>query len=147
MSNVKALDVSVMDSLQPPGRVTYRHPRAGGFYHVWHDTTSVSDEHTNSVTDFEAYFQVLAMRIKSACSHLSSVHEIERHPDFEKIVAMGRTMIPLILREIEDEPNSWWFSALRRITGENAVKPQNSGIAKEMSRDWFEWAESEGLRW
>jgi hypothetical protein len=43
------------------------------------------------------------------------------HPAYQRIIEMGQPVMPLIFRELEREPDHW-FWALQSITGENPVK-------------------------
>jgi hypothetical protein len=35
-----------------------------------------------------------------------------------------------------------WFNFLRRVTGENPVKPEHIGKPELMAKDWLEWAKA-----
>jgi hypothetical protein len=57
---------------------------------------------------------------------------------FQKIVALGKEVIPYIIEVLKKAP-SFLIIALLQITGENPVKPDHCGKIKEMTRDWVEW--------
>jgi hypothetical protein len=40
------------------------------------------------------------------------------HPAYQRIIGLGKAVIPFILRELQTEPNEW-FWALRALTGED----------------------------
>lgn len=147
MSSVGTFDRELVTGLQSSGRFTFGHGRLRGLHRVGQEIAGTYDENSNSITDCEELFLLLAKRLELDCAYLSSVHEMEEHPCFGTIVSMGSVMIPLILKALEDEPRSWWFSALQAITGKNVIKSENRGYVEKMARDWFEWAESEGVRW
>lgn len=65
---------------------------------------------------------------------------------YQQIVDMGPTVIPLILRELEQRPNHW-FAALRAITGENPIQPEQRGRTKQMVEAWLNWAREHGYQW
>lgn len=67
---------------------------------------------------------------------LSSVTEIVLHPAYQRIIGMGRTVVPLILAELARQPDHW-FWALRAITGENPVAPEDAGDVLRMRRAWL----------
>ena len=59
---------------------------------------------------------------------------------------MGPRALPLILKELEQRPNHW-FWVLRAITQENPVLPEHRGVIAEMAQDWLNWARAKGLQW
>jgi hypothetical protein len=74
---------------------------------------------------------------------LSSYFEKILHPDYQKILTLGTDAIPLILRELEDMPNDW-FWALRVLTDADPVRPEQAGDMQAMADAWIEWGKAEG---
>lgn len=91
-------------------------------------------------------FQRLAAVVNEECAHLSSMHQVAQHPAYVEIVGMGPRALPLILKELEQRPNHW-FWVLRAITQENPVLPEHRGVISEMAQDWLNWARAKGLQW
>lgn len=77
---------------------------------------------------------------------VGSVLEICTNPAYQQIIGMGQDAVPLILRELEQELDHW-FWALAAITGENPVHEKNRGRLKLMAQDWFAWARKQGYQW
>lgn len=75
---------------------------------------------------------------KSETAHLSSITEICMHTAYQQIIGMGQSSIPLILSEMEKEPDHW-FWALQSITGENPVSLDQRGRVGEMTEAWLCW--------
>ena len=94
----------------------------------------------------ERRFEELAEKWRRECSHLSSVREMVLHPAYQQIIGMGKEAIPFLLRELERQPNHW-FWALWAITQENPVAPEHQGRVPEMARDWLEWGRRRGIEW
>jgi len=67
------------------------------------------------------------------------------HPAYQQIIAMGLAAVPFLLRELEDQPDHW-FWALEVITGENAVLPAHVGSVRSMAQDWLDWGKRHGYR-
>ena len=67
------------------------------------------------------------------------------HPAYQQIVGMGDKAIPLILRELEQAPDHW-FWALKAITGVNPVPREERADIKAMAKHWLEWGREEGYR-
>lgn len=61
------------------------------------------------------------------------------HPTYQQIIGLGKEAIPLILRELENELD-WWFWALRAITREDPVPAGSaSGRLDTIKNYWLEW--------
>ncbi len=60
-----------------------------------------------------------------------------------RIIGMGWPVVPLILEELEREPDQW-FWALESITEENPVPPEASGRVRLMAQAWIEWGKQQG---
>lgn len=91
-------------------------------------------------------FEQLAKTWREECAHFSSVREMVLHPAYQQIVGMGRDGLPFLLRELERQPDHW-FWALWAITQENPVPVEHRGRVPDMARDWLEWARQRGIRW
>jgi len=64
-------------------------------------------------------------------------------PEYQQIIGMGRDAVPLILEELQKEPDHW-FWALAATTGEDPVPPEHKGKLSEMTKAWLEWGERHG---
>jgi hypothetical protein len=79
-------------------------------------------------------------------SHLSSIAKIVNHPAFREIVSMGRAVVPLMLRDLEEQPRLWVW-ALPEITGANPVALADRGNIAKMSEAWIAWGRANGYSW
>jgi hypothetical protein len=68
------------------------------------------------------------------------------HHAYQEIIGMGREALPVLLRELECQPDHWDW-ALLAMTGENPVPPEHAGRLAEIARDWLEWARTNGVQW
>ena len=89
-------------------------------------------------------FAALAARWRTETAALSSVSQIALHPAYQEIIGLGRTATPLILREMQRQPGHW-FRALRAITGEDPVRPEQRGSVPEMTAAWLQWGGARGF--
>jgi hypothetical protein len=96
--------------------------------------------------DYEQLFQTLAHRWREERGPTSSTTEMAMCPSYQRIIGLGPEALPLILRELEREPDHW-FWALRSITGEDPVPPASRGQVREMAQHWIEWGRRQGLHW
>ena len=92
---------------------------------------------------FVRRFYRLAAAWKTETGHLSNLTEKCNHAAYRSIVEMGPDAIPLILAELEHEPDHW-FAALRALTGENPVPRAARGRLLPMAQRWLDWAEKHG---
>jgi hypothetical protein len=56
---------------------------------------------------------------------------------------MGSPALPLILRELQRETDHW-FWALKAITGEDPVDPDDRGKLANMAEAWLRWGRERG---
>lgn len=94
----------------------------------------------------EDEFQRLKKEWYEDTLYLSSMSERSSHPALLRIIAMGPDVVPLILRDLADEPK-WWFTALRALTGEWPCPPGSAGNFRAMSDAWLRWADEKGIDW
>ncbi len=99
-----------------------------------------------SKLELEAEFNRLAEEWRTETRMLSLVTHKSMHPTYQRIIGMGKPVIPLILQDIAQKPDHW-FWALRAITGENPVKPEQVGRMKLMAQAWIQWAKEHGYEW
>jgi hypothetical protein len=89
-------------------------------------------------------FETLAAKWRRETIMLSSSSEKVLHPAYQRIIGLGPAVIPLVLRELEQH-GGHWFWALRALTGENPVKPEDVGQVRKMTEAWLEWGKQWGL--
>ena len=88
-------------------------------------------------------FHDLKTEWENQTAMLSSITDIAMNPSYQHIIGMGPVAIPLILYELEQRPTHW-FWALKAITGEDPVLPQNRGKIKAMALAWLQWGKEQG---
>jgi hypothetical protein len=76
----------------------------------------------------------------------SSLTEMCVHPAYQRIIGMGPRALPLIFRELENQPDHL-FWALKAITGADPVPPAQRGKLKEMAQSWLTWGKQQGYQW
>jgi hypothetical protein len=79
-------------------------------------------------------------------AHHSSSRVRESHPAYQEIIALGPDVVPLLLRDLE-ENETHWFTALRRITGADPIPHASAGNVPQMKEAWLRWARANGYRW
>jgi hypothetical protein len=94
--------------------------------------------------DIADEFETLSRQWKEATALLSSTTAMVAHPLYKRVIALGPSVVPLLLRELEQEPVHW-FEALRAITGNDPVPGEHWGNIAAMRADWLAWGRQRGL--
>ncbi len=89
-------------------------------------------------------FEQLAAAWENDTQYVSSSTQIVLHPAYQRIIGMGPSALPLIFARFQRQPQHW-FWALRSISGEDPVAPENIGNVRGMTADWFAWGRERGL--
>jgi hypothetical protein len=100
----------------------------------------------NPPASLEAVFADLVQRWKAERGPSSSTTELAMCPSYQRIIGLGPAAIPYLLRELEREPDHW-FWALKAITGADPVPAQSRGKIGEMARHWTLWGRERGYSW
>jgi hypothetical protein len=107
-------------------------------------TSKLSKEESRKTRiNFRQVFDELSRQWHEETSVLSSTTEICNHPAYLEIIKMGDKVIPFILKDLQESP-SQWFSALRSITGNDPISPQQRGRVKLMAQAWIDWGVENG---
>ena len=102
------------------------------------DELVFATEDVSAAKEAQAEFERLAAEWKQETAHLSSMSMIAEHGAYREIIRMGKEAIPLILQDLE-ESRAQWVSALRSITGESPVAPEDRGDVEAMTAAWLDW--------
>jgi hypothetical protein len=90
-----------------------------------------------------ALFADLTEQWRSETRLLSSTSDIAMHPAYQRTIGLGPQVIPLILAELQKQPDHW-FWALKALTGENPVSVAERGRLPAMANAWLEWGRKNG---
>ncbi len=95
-------------------------------------------------TDLEAEFQELAKQWRHDTGHFSIVSQMIRHPAYQRIIEMGEPVIPIILKDLQAQPDHW-FPALAAISGESPQIPdEDRSRIRAITKIWIEWGKAKG---
>ncbi len=89
-------------------------------------------------------FEALAERWRADVALLSSTSAMTNHPAYRSIIALGKDVVPLLLRELQSDA-AHWFEALEAITGESPVPREHWGNIPRMRADWLAWGRDRGV--
>src|SRR5437868_5714577 len=99
---------------------------------------------TEPSADIRSRFQRLAADWKQRSRYLSNTAQMAMLAPYQRIIGMGTDAVPLILQELQREPDQW-FWALEAITDEDPVPPEAKGKVAQMAQAWIEWGKQRGL--
>jgi hypothetical protein len=91
-----------------------------------------------SAETLEQQFRRLANAWRTGRNGLSTAKRMAAHPAYQEIIAIGEPVVPLIIAELECEPDHW-FIALHAITGASPVPEEARGNLAAMARAWIDW--------
>jgi hypothetical protein len=77
-------------------------------------------------------------------AHISSMTARVLHASYQRIIGMGRRVVPLLLLELKNRPAQWTW-ALRSITGEDPVARAERGNLRKEATAWLAWGQRNGL--
>jgi len=95
------------------------------------------------VSSARQQFNKLAATWREETDHLSSLTDIVLNFNYQRIIGMGPAALPFIFDELRTN-GGHWFWALRAITGEDPVRPQDRGNVPRMKNAWLEWLRKRG---
>jgi hypothetical protein len=90
-------------------------------------------------TRLEDTFARLVADWRRETQNISSLSDLMMHPAYQRVIGLGRPVVPIILRELQKEPDHWHW-ALNAITGEDPVPLEHTGDLDAIAADWLRWA-------
>jgi hypothetical protein len=91
----------------------------------------------------ERKFHRFVREWKAAVGPSSSAVQMTMHPAYQQIIGIGEPAIPLLLHELQRDPDHW-FWALHAITGENPVPAESRGRLDGMADAWLDFGRRHG---
>jgi hypothetical protein len=88
-------------------------------------------------------FRRLADEWKDQSRHLSNTAQMAMLRPYQRIIGLGLPAVPLILEELQREPDQW-FWALESITEQNPVPDDANGKVGLMAQAWIDWGKQQG---
>lgn len=98
---------------------------------------------TETGAGLERTFHELAEQWRAETVLMSFVQDMALHPAYQQIIGLGPDAVPLILGELQREPDHW-FWALNAITREDPTGPEDAGDIEKMTKKWLKWGRERG---
>ena len=110
-----------------------------------YQVSEISSENTSCPDDksLQEKFNTLTTQFIQDTAGMSSTVEMAKHPAYQEIINIGEPIVPLLLKDLQQNP-LYWLAALRQITQENPVKPEQRGKIKQMAEAWLNWGKEKG---
>jgi hypothetical protein len=108
-------------------------------------TPTQSPPETPPAQSVEQRFRQFEAIWRAETGHLSSYTKRFNHPAFQEIIRLGEPVVPLMLRDLAQQPGLWVW-ALPVITGANPVADADAGKIARMSEAWLRWGREKGYR-
>ncbi len=89
-------------------------------------------------------FEKLLKSLKSETMYLSSVDEILKNKNYNKICDLD--VMPLVFKDMEKSGNVFWFDYCYLRTQQNPIKVGHEGRISKMVDDWLDWAVNNGYK-
>lgn len=99
---------------------------------------------TLTTDELRRTFEGLAEAWRKRTRYVSFTHKMVATTEYQRIIGLGRPVVPLLLQDLEREPD-FWFWALECITGENPVPESALGSIRAMADAWIEWGYRHGV--
>lgn len=97
---------------------------------------------TYSDEELEAEFRRSAALLQEETAFSSNIMTLYTHRAYQRIIGLGPRVVPVILRDMQREPD-YWFWALTSITGED---PAEGTISLDAATEkWLQWGLSHNL--
>ena len=112
-------------------------------------SSNSNDFSTLTITLDSARFQYLVNQWRRERGITSSPVQMALCPAYQRIIAMGPPVVPLILRQLEsegDDPDHW-FWALHHLTDADPVSADDRGHMKRMATAWLDWGRRNLYAW
>jgi len=93
-----------------------------------------------------ARFRRLADQWTAETENMSSIDDMVLHPAYQEIIRMGPPVIPLLIDDIEQSQNYWFYALYSLSGGQNPVPAAHAGDVDKMTEAWIGWARANGYR-
>lgn len=96
-----------------------------------------------STAQMKTRFRALTREWRDAMLFESSPVTMATHPAYQRIIAMGAPVLPLVLDELKHK-GGHWFWALRFLADADPVKAEDRGDYETMRQSWLAWWDDSG---
>ena len=93
--------------------------------------------------EIERHFESLYNKWRQDTVFVSSVSTIVLHPDYQKIIGLGKVALPYLLIKLRDE-DAMCFHALTAISGSDPVDETSIGDFSALKEKWLFWGKQKG---
>lgn len=91
--------------------------------------------------ELESTFHANVEQWREDTGMFASIAQRAMHPSYLRVIGLGRQAIPLLLGELRERPDHW-FWALRAVAGDDPVSPESD--FDEAVEAWVQWGRENG---
>ena len=104
----------------------------------FYSDSGLPGRYSGNGNDYVTKFHKLARKWRIETAYISSTSEMFEHPAFAEIIKMGEVVVPLIIQELERQPDML-LGTLVFITGEDPITDDDRGNVYRMAVAWIDW--------
>lgn len=101
-------------------------------------------EEVKKDNSLETKFNDFVITWKRATSNIPSIRRRLKHNSYQEIINLGKPVLPLLLKEMESNPDHWMV-ALSVLSGANPVPKNAAEDVKRAAQLWIEWGKKAKL--
>jgi hypothetical protein len=91
-------------------------------------------------------FRILADWWRDATQFLSSPTDITSHEAYQRIIALGPRVVPLILEDLRDRGGHWYIALRRLVTDPPQIDQETARSSRAVVDVWLNWGRAHGYR-
>lgn len=99
---------------------------------------------TDTNANIRGRFDELAAWWREATQFLSSPTEIAQHAAYQRIIAMGSSVVPLILEDLRDNGGDWYIALRRLVSDPPFISQETARSTRRVIDTWLEWGRQHG---
>jgi hypothetical protein len=110
---------------------------------VWFSEPEIPVVHNERTERLRPEFSNLAKQWKRETAIAGHLSKIVLHGAYQRIMAMGPDVIPLILEDLSHSPGHW-FWALHNLVPKDGDPATGTTTIKDATRAWLDWGRRKG---
>jgi len=139
--------VFAVSSGAQPKFVNVLPPASGTFYRMAQMTIEGATATISSGDGLYRTFRRLADEWHNDTDFLSSPTRRTSHPNYLKIISLGRGIMHLILRDLEQRGGDWYIAleAMLQYGEQSPVPADANGNLQRVKNAWLQWGYAQGM--
>lgn len=98
--------------------------------------------HKEDIAEKKKFYELVKQWRRETIATASPTKKI-MNPNYLKILRLRCDVVPLIIRELAQRPDDWFF-LLEILTEHDPVKPEDKSDLKRVTQAWLDWGQRRG---